>query len=95
MYITVTITIAFILLAIDWRQTLRIAREPERFSEAWNLVLPEHPSVAQVHLYFAAVAILFALALWYAPQLRVPFGLLGVIVEAAAVVNNFRKGIKP
>jgi hypothetical protein len=55
MTVIATFTIAFLLLALDWAQTLRIAREPERFREAWNMVLPEHPSVAQVHTWFAAV----------------------------------------
>jgi hypothetical protein len=86
---------AYVLLAIDWAQTLRIAREPERYREAWNLVLPEHPSVAQVHTWFAGVALIVGLALWQLPDLRVWIAIAGGAVEAACVVNNYRRGLKP
>ena len=42
------------LLILDWRQTLTIARHPERWSEV-NIILGRHPSVRAVHLYFSAV----------------------------------------
>lgn len=87
--------VACLLLAIDWAQTLRIAREPERFREAWNLVLPEHPSVAQVHTWFASVALLAGIALWLLPWVRLPLPLAVAVLEAACVVNNYRKGLKP
>jgi hypothetical protein len=94
--IAITILIsAYVLLAIDWAQTLRIAREPERYREAWNVVLPEHPSVLQVHTWFAAVAVLAGIALWLLPWTRLPLGFIGIVVEGACVVNNYRKGLKP
>lgn len=95
MIATFILLAACVLLAIDWAQTLRIAREPERFREAWNVVLPEHPSVAQVHTWFAAVALIVGLALWQLPALRVWIAVAGGAIEAACVVNNYRRGIKP
>lgn len=89
------IATGYLLLAIDWRQTLRIAREPWRFREAWNLVLPEHPTPAQVHAWFAGVAVLAGLALWLLPDLRWWIAIGGAGVELAAVTNNFLKGIRP
>ncbi len=44
---------ALTLSAVDWRQTVHIARNPDKFSEGANWMLPEHPSEDQVHLYFA------------------------------------------
>lgn len=41
------------VMAIDWRQTRRIAEEPKRFYEM-NPILPRHPDHNQVDLYFAA-----------------------------------------
>jgi hypothetical protein len=86
---------ALVLYLIDWAQTLRIAREPERFRESWNLVLPAHPSVAQVHTWFASVAIVVGLALWLLPELRMWIWVAGCAIEAACVVNNYRKAIRP
>jgi hypothetical protein len=91
----VVTALAWVLLLIDWAQTLRIAREPERFREAWNLVLPEHPSVAQVHAWFAGVALIVGLALWLLPALRVWIAVAGGALEAACVVNNYRRGLRP
>lgn len=89
------ILLAVALLIVDWAQTLRIAREPERFREAWNLILPPHPSVLQVHLWFAFVALLFGIALWLLPWVWLPLGLVGCVIEGACVVNNLRNGLKP
>lgn len=87
--------LAAVLLLIDWAQTLRIAREPERYREAWNVVLPEHPSVMQVHVWLAFVALLAGVALWLLPWVWLPLGLVGCVIEGACVVNNFSKGLKP
>jgi hypothetical protein len=89
------LAIAFLLLALDWAQTLRIAREPERFSEGWNLILPAHPCVLQVHLWFAAVALLSGIALWLLPWAPIPLGLAGCVIEGICVVHNYRLGLKP
>jgi len=40
-----------VALAIDWRQTRRIAEQPDRFFEI-NPILGRHPSLSQVDMYF-------------------------------------------
>ncbi len=44
---------ALTLSAVDWRQTVYGARHPDQFFEGANWMLDDHPSVDQVHLYFA------------------------------------------
>ncbi len=86
-----------ILLAIDWLQTLTIARNPGRWREL-NPLLGEHPSVARVNAWFAFVALLaaaFCWRMWDLPQVIACAAAALAVAEGACVVNNFRKGIRP
>ena len=92
--IVLLIILAFVLLAIDWRQTLTIAKNPDKWHEK-NPILGEHPSVTEVNIYFAACAVLTAGGIYLLPELWVAIGLAVLCaVEAWAVVNNHRIGIR-
>lgn len=89
------LVILLVLLAIDWRQTITICRTPGK-REVWiEKIIGTYPKEHRVHLWFGAcagAAIAFALM---APE-PWPWALaLFAVGEAAAVVRNFRKGIKP
>ena len=84
-----------LLLVIDWRQTLTIARNPQRWYER-NPILGEHPSAGRVHAWFALVSIATALAAYLLPDLIVlALSLLGIVIEGLCVANNWRLGIRP
>lgn len=82
------------LIAIDWRQSRQIARNPDRYAES-NPVLGEHPSMGRVNTYFA----LFEIGhLWLART--VPHGVGRDAVQYAfggaelvAVVGNHSVGL--
>jgi len=48
--------VCLVLKAVDWRQTVYIAKHPVRYKE-WNPVLGKHPSKSQVNTYFALTAV--------------------------------------
>lgn len=53
-------------LSTDWKQTLEIAKNPDKFSEA-NPILGEHPDESKVHTYFAACALTHAFVAYMLP----------------------------
>ena len=84
---------AFVLLAIDWRQTITIAKNPDKWHET-NPILGLHPSSKRVNVYFVICFALVALGVYVLPELWVTVGLtVLIVVEVWAVVNNFRLGI--
>ena len=84
-----------LLLVIDWRQTLTIARNPWRWYER-NPILGKHPSTGRVHVWFALVSIAIAVAAHLLPDLIVlALALLGIVIEGLCVANNWRLGIRP
>lgn len=86
-------------LFLDYRQTLTIAKNPGKFHEDWNPILKEHPTVQDVHQYFAgiavAVSVLLATIHEYRPELFVPLAIMMTIFEGVCVINNYLNGIKP
>lgn len=90
--------LSVILLLLDWRQTLYIARHPECYSEI-NPMLGKHPSVAAVNVHFlarvalalAAFAVFIYLG-WYPTALAMSAVL--VAVEGYCVWHNSKLGIK-
>lgn len=53
-------------LSTDWKQTLEISKNPDKYSEA-NPILGEHPDESKVHTYFAACALTHALVAYMLP----------------------------
>lgn len=53
-------------LSKDWQQTLDIARNPAKYSEA-NPILGSHPDINEVNLYFATCAATHALVSYMLP----------------------------
>lgn len=85
-----------VLLVIDWRQTLVIARNPQRWYER-NPALGEHPSVARVNAWFALMAAGVLGIAWLCrglPDVFVVFASTVVVAEVICVVNNWRLGIR-
>jgi hypothetical protein len=88
-----------VLLVLDWRQTLVIAR-PGGWVEGWNPILRrliDCYRYAGVHGWFAFVIVVCALGawlLWTDPALPWIAGLCCAL-QAAPVVNNYSKGIRP
>lgn len=81
------------LLALDWHQTVNIAKHPARWYER-NVILGKHPTVRAVNIYFACVCLLVGLIAYFAP---VPVALALLVgltaVQVWAVTNNARLGI--
>lgn len=81
-----------VLLVIDWRQTLSIARNPERWYER-NPALGEHPSVARVHVWFALIALSVLGIAWLCrdmPDFFAAIAFTAIVAELICVVNNLR-----
>lgn len=79
--------------ALDWRQTIRIASNPQRWHET-NPLLGEHPDAGRVNRHFMAGAVLSYLILDAVPsETRTVLLGAGFVVEAAYVHRNFQIGI--
>ena len=103
----ILLIVALVLLAVDWLQTVTIARNPGRWFERnpvirwWmrlavdRLHLPE----VGVHVHFALSAWLIvsvaAVIAWWRPVHLIGWAALWVAVEGWMVRNNYRLGIKP
>lgn len=88
---------AVVALVLDWRQTLRIARNPATLSEI-NLILGPHPSVSRVCWYFGAWGVFVVLLTWVLWWYALPWLALAVCVaialfEAVVVWRNYRLGV--
>ena len=78
---------------LDWRQTIHIASNPERWRET-NPLLGEHPDAGRVNRHFAAGAIMSYLILDAVPsETRTVLLAAGFVVEAAYVNRNLQIGI--
>lgn len=91
---TVLAILLAVLLAIDWAQTLTIARTPQKWHEI-NPLLGPHPSVPRVHAWFVLVfcAVGAALLLLEGKVLLVLL-ITACVCEIVCVVNNFDLGIE-
>jgi hypothetical protein len=84
-----------VLNVIDWRQTVYIARNPDRYYEINPLFASEYPSEGEVNWHFAANALLHPLvSIALAPPYRSYWQYFTVGFTGAAVANNARIGIK-
>lgn len=81
------------LKMIDFSQTLKIAREPEKYYEV-NPILGSHPSEGKVAVFFigsyiAETALVHVLPSEYRPWAQYVF----IGVSGACVINNFTIGL--
>lgn len=83
----VLLLIAEALLALDWRQTLTIARDPAVYSEI-NKILRPHPSVAAVCRYFILCMLGLALNAWYFQEAGIYMSSFIVVLESVVTVRN-------
>lgn len=82
------------LHAVDWGQTLEIARNPRDYSEM-NPVLGDHPSVGKVNLYMGAWAVAHPLVSYLLPRTwRDTWQYLTIGVSFTCTANNFNLGLK-
>lgn len=78
---------------VDWRQTVRIAKQPEVYHEL-NPLLGRHPSIAAVHAYMAGTLLLN----WYVVdklprEYKKPYQYFILSVEGGVVLHNFLIGL--
>jgi hypothetical protein len=79
---------------MDWGQTLRIAKSPDRWRET-NPILGRHPKQSTVNLYFAGtLAAHTAIAYLLPKDWRRAWQIVWIGVEAGYVYNNYRAGIR-
>jgi hypothetical protein len=53
-------------LSTDWKQTLEISKNPDKYSET-NPILGDHPDESKVHTYFATCALIHAFVAYMLP----------------------------
>lgn len=63
-----------VLHSIDWLQTLKIARNPDKYYEKLNFILREHPSENEVNLYMGVYLLSTVIMEYYAPDILETFG---------------------
>ena len=81
------------LHAMDWSQTLHIARNPQTYSEM-NSILGPHPSTGRVNSYYALTGALHVGAAYFLPKpYRTVFQSTWIIIEYDWVQHNRRHGI--
>ena len=79
--------------AVDYAQTMKVAREPENFSEN-NPILGDHPSEQEVTLYFATTyALTTATAMLLPPEYRKWFQYIIIGGQTAVIANNLHAGL--
>jgi hypothetical protein len=103
----ILLIVALVLLAVDWLQTVTIARNPGRWFERNPVILwwmrlavdRLHLPEVGVHVHFALSAVLIVgmacVIAWLWPRHLIGWAVLWVAVEGWMVRNNYRLGIKP
>jgi hypothetical protein len=77
---------------MDWRQTMDIARHPDR-KEA-NTILGEHPTNEKINQYFVVAGILqYSIAAILPPEERAAWQSMGILLEVICVRNNLKLGL--
>ncbi len=78
---------------LDWSQTRRIAKEPDRFCEL-NPILGRHPTTRQVDRYMAAGTVLNAAVAYALPKpYRRAWQIVSIGMTGYCVTLNFRIGL--
>ena len=79
---------------IDWRQTRRIAEQPDKYYEM-NPILGDHPSVGRVNTYFALSTVGNILITHAIPHpYRQWWQYLSIGASTACIWNNYNIGLK-
>jgi hypothetical protein len=82
-----------VALALDWRQTLQIIKDPNRYET--NVILGKHPSDSKVNTYFALSMIGHAAVTHVLPSKWRPYWqYTWIVIETDAVIHNARVGIR-
>jgi hypothetical protein len=82
-------------LSKDWRQTLEISKNPQKYSEA-NPILGEHPNEGKVHMYFAGCALSHALiAYMLPPEYSKIWQATWIGIQSSVTDGNHDNGIDP
>jgi hypothetical protein len=80
-------------LSNDWRQTLNISKNPDKYSEA-NPLLGEHPDASKIHMYFATCALTHALvAYMLPPQYSKIWQVTWIGIQSSVTDHNYNNGI--
>lgn len=80
--------------AIDYGQTLEIARHPDKYKEL-NPILGKHPSVNNVNIYMITTALLHPIISYILPkEYRVIWQYVTISTSTICVINNYSIGIK-
>jgi hypothetical protein len=83
--------------AVDYLQTIQIANHPEKYRET-NLILGPHPSTQSVAIYSAVTAIGHAAITGVLEEYQkdwVPYWQgITIVIDGAAVINNYQIGIR-
>lgn len=89
-----SIGLALLMLVLDWKQTLVIARNPDKWREI-NPILGDHPSPLRVHVWFSFCAgciVLFGVS---SPYWIATLGMLVVAAcELGFVLHNYKMGLR-
>lgn len=86
--------LAAISLAIDWRQTLFIAGNPDKYYEKGfaKTFIGEHPTKAAVNIYFAVATVivmsLAAVAVFISEWLTVAIFIVTLVIQVPTIINN-------
>ena len=80
-------------LSKDWKQTLDISKNPDKFSEA-NPILGEHPDERKVHVYFAGCALTHALiAYMLPPEYSKIWQVTWIGIQSSVTDHNHENGL--
>uniref|UniRef100_A0A6M3L3N3 Uncharacterized protein n=1 Tax=viral metagenome TaxID=1070528 RepID=A0A6M3L3N3_9ZZZZ len=78
---------------IDFKQTLQIAENPDKYSER-NPLLGEHPSKEKVYLYFISGAIGHFMISYFLPEpYRTAFQASNIVLTLPVIAGNFQIGL--
>jgi hypothetical protein len=92
-YVLELIISFYILLMVDWKQTLDISEHSDKWWER-NPILGRHPSKLRVNTWFTFCFVVDTLILWHWPEQRTKIA-VPLLFELWCVINNLRLGIKP
>lgn len=84
---------ALALAAVDYGQTLDIAKNPDKFKEL-NKFLGPHPTTAEVSRYFAIYVPVVAALAHFLPEHRDTILKVYVGVQVVNTVRNFHVGLR-
>jgi hypothetical protein len=83
-----------VALALDWRQTLQLIKEPDKYYET-NPILGKYPSDSKVNTYFALSMLGHAAVTHVLPSKWRPYWqYTWIAIETGVVAHNYKAGIR-